>query len=55
MVICHLNHNIFRSVDVSISIEEEDADCEKKVPMSLLPDEMDKRLPLSKQSSATFG
>jgi len=26
MVICHLNHNIFRSVDVSIFIEEEDAD-----------------------------
>jgi hypothetical protein len=27
----------------------------KKVPVSLLRDEMDKRLPLSEQSSATFG
>jgi hypothetical protein len=29
MVICHLNHNIFRSIDFSNYIEEEDADFEK--------------------------
>jgi len=29
LVICHRNHNIFRSVDVTISVEEEDADFEK--------------------------
>jgi len=50
---CHLNY-IFRSIDVSLYVEEEDADFKKKVSMNLLRDEMDKRLPLSGQGSARF-